>query len=87
MQAKNFNPELLSLHPNRGHGTPESALGNSPLSRPVSHKIKLKDTDGKNGSVTVITSENKSHVRLSRQIVCEYASTRVKLCQNPRPNT
>jgi len=36
MQAKNFGPELLSLHPNQGHGTPESALDNSPSSRPVS---------------------------------------------------
>jgi len=26
MQAKNFDPELLRLHPNRGHGTPESAI-------------------------------------------------------------
>jgi len=55
-QAKNFGPELLNLHPNRGHGTPE-ALGNSLSTRPVSHKIKLKETDQKNGIVTVITSE------------------------------
>jgi len=26
MQVKNFTPELLSLHPNWGHGTPESAI-------------------------------------------------------------
>jgi len=45
MQVKNFGPELLSLQPNREHGTPESALGNSPSSQPVSHKIKLKETE------------------------------------------
>jgi len=52
MQAKNFSPEFLSLHPNQGHGTPESTLGNSPSSRPVLHKIKLKETDRKNGRVS-----------------------------------
>jgi len=29
MQVKNFDLELLSLHPNRGHGAAELALGNS----------------------------------------------------------
>jgi len=29
MQAKNFDLELLSLHPNWGHGAVELALGNS----------------------------------------------------------
>jgi len=47
MQAKNFNLEILSLHPNWGHGTTESALGNSPPSRSVSHISKLKETDKK----------------------------------------
>jgi len=61
MQAKNFGPELPSLHPNQGHGTHESALGNSPSSRPVSHKIKLKETDRKNGRVSHNNQNQESH--------------------------
>jgi len=38
MQAKNFGPELLCLHLNRGHGILESTLSNNLSSRPVSHK-------------------------------------------------
>jgi len=53
MQAKNFDLELLRLHPNRGHGIgTESALGNSPSGRPVSHKTELKESDRKNGRVS-----------------------------------
>jgi len=52
MQTKNFDHELLRLHSNRGHGTPESALGNSPTGRPVSYKTELKETDRKNGKVS-----------------------------------
>jgi len=71
MQAKNFNLEILSLHPNRGHGTPELALGNSPPSRSVSHISKLKETDKKSKSVS-----HKSRNHASRQVVPAY-STRV----------
>jgi len=39
MQVKNFDTELLRLHQNWGHGTPESALGNSLSSRPDSIKL------------------------------------------------
>jgi len=60
MQAKNFDPELLRLHPNRGHETPESALGNSSSNRPVSHKTKLKETDRKNGRVSHNIQNRKS---------------------------
>jgi len=45
MQAKNFDLKLLSLHPNWGHGTPESALGNSPRVDPCPTLIRLKETD------------------------------------------
>jgi len=62
MQAKNFGSELISLHSNRRHRTPESALGNSPSSRPVSHKIKLKETDRKNGRVSH-NVRNQEYVR------------------------
>jgi len=40
-QAKNFDLELLRLHPNRGHGYSELALGNSPTGRPVSAKNQV----------------------------------------------
>jgi len=81
MQAKNFDPELLRLHPNWGHGIPEPALGNS-LSNPC-HKIKLKETDKKNEGVS-----HNIRVRESRKtviyttIVREYASKAV-----PKPET
>jgi len=52
IQAKNFDLELLRLHPNRGHGTPESTLGNSHSNRPVSHKTELRETDRKNEGVS-----------------------------------
>jgi len=76
MQAKNFGPELLSLHPNRGHRTPESALGNSPSSRPVSHKIMLKETDQKNGRVSH-NIQNLESRKAVPEIVREYASETV----------
>jgi len=85
MQAKNFGPELLSLHPNRGHGTPELALGNSPSSRFVSHKIKLKETNQKNGRVSHNIRNLESHKAVPA-IVREYARMRVKLFRHPRPN-
>jgi len=59
MHAKNFDLELFSLHPNWGHGTSESALGNSPPSRPVSHIAKLKETDKKDEAVS---QDQKSRV-------------------------
>jgi len=37
---------------NREHETPESALGNSPSSRPVSQKPELKATDRKTRGVS-----------------------------------
>jgi len=77
MQAKNFDPELLRLHPNWGHGNPESTLGNSPSSRSVSYKIKLKKIDKKNGRVN-----HNIRNRESRKAVPAY-STRVKPCRNP----
>jgi len=45
MQAKNFDLELFSLHPNRGHGAAELALGNSLRADPCPTLIKLKETD------------------------------------------
>jgi len=42
MQAKNFDLELLNSHPNWGHETPESALGNSPRADPCPTLIELK---------------------------------------------
>jgi len=73
MQAKNFDPELLRLHPNRGNGTLESALGNSSSNRPVSHKIKLKDTDKKNGRVShnIRNRESRKAVPAYKTRVCE----------------
>jgi len=56
MQAKNFDSELLRLHPNRGHG-----VGIRQIPRAVSHKIKLKET--RRTGESVITSETASHVR------------------------
>jgi len=52
MQAKKFNLELFRLHPNRGHGTPESALGNSSPGRPMFHKTELKETERNNGRLS-----------------------------------
>jgi len=81
MQAKNFGPERLSLHPNRGYGTPKSALGKSSSSRPMSHKIKLKETDRKNRRV----SHNVRNQESRKAVPAD--STRVRGEAVPKPET
>jgi len=64
MQAKNFDLELLSLHPNRGHGAAELALGNSLRADPYPTLIKLKETDHKSSR-----SQSQDLKHASRKIV------------------
>jgi len=71
MQTKNFDPELLRLHPNRRHGT---SLGNSPSGRPVFHKTELKETDRNNEGVSYNIRN-----RESRKAVPTYSTRKKRL--------
>jgi len=88
MQAKDFNLEFLRLHPNRGHGTPESALGNSLSGRSVSYKSRLKEADKKTRGVShnIRNRESRKTVPAHNAIAREYANTRVKPSRNPTPD-
>jgi len=83
MQAKNFDLELLSLHPNWGHGAAELALGNSLRADPCPTLIKLKETDHESSR-----SQSQDLKHASRKTV-RLASTRVQVrsCVDTRDRT